>query len=332
MRLELPTKSVDYQLRFRDDLRSSSPEDPEKAVLILTSTSDSEVDRVSFDLGTGGYPVYRIDSERCLELSLETDGGPVLTLDGLAIRPVIIWDRHFSTEGIPDVNHELVDGYNRTMWEGIFEWLQELPALHIASRSTMPSRLGQVVLARKLGLQVPPTFLTNSAKAAAETLAASPENLFFKPAGRHFYQTTPGHAQGAIPRRGLAESAPTEAVPLVFQKYIKHTREFRCFVIENQVVGFEIAKDRPDHLWRDVEVGVARVAVPRGMAEAALAIAEHIQAKICAVEFLVLLDGSFVFLEVNRAGDWTWFEQHAADYTVSESVNDYLKKEFDALP
>ncbi|MFF9220256.1 hypothetical protein [Streptomyces viridosporus] len=319
--------SVDYQRRFRAQLRTLPSHLPEPALVAFTSAHDAEIDRLSLELGLQGYPLYRIDADDCADhcLVLDPDAG-TMCIDGLLVRPELLWIRHFMPNAIVVNGSAVVSRYIRDQWTAVLEVVREWPTTHInPPASRRASRLAQLRQAAALGIRVPDTVLASSTEEAAAALACPPTELIAKVAGDHFVQHEPGQVTGVFPRRVPAAASATEPVPLLFQRYVPHDREVRVFNVGDELFAYEVRKSDPRDVWAQPEaVAVTAVDVPDRLAEPVTTLLGCTRYAFSGFDFLITPDGTPVFLECNANGDWAWFERGAGDDRVSRAALHYF--------
>ncbi|MCX5195623.1 hypothetical protein OOK31_17215 [Streptomyces sp. NBC_00249] len=318
---------VDYQRRFRAQLRTLPADVPEPALVVLTSAHDAEVDRLSLELGLQGFPLYRIDADDCAERRLVLDPeADTMRIDGLLVRPVLLWIRHFVPNAVVTGPSPLLGRYVRDQWAAVLEVVREWPTTHVnPPASRRASRLAQLRQAAAAGVPVPRTVLASSTEEAAASLGCRPADLIAKVPGDHFVQPEPAQVTGAFPRRVTPSAVTAEPVPLLFQQYLPHTHEVRVFNVGTRLFAYEIRKHDPRDVWaRPESVSVTATDVPAPLARHVTALLARTGYSFSGFDFLATPEGTPVFLECNGNGDWAWFERGASDDRVSEAALDHF--------
>lgn len=315
--------SVDYQRRFRTRLRTLPAHVPEPALVVLTSAHDAEIDRLSLELGLQGFPLYRLDADDCADrrLVLNPDSG-TMRIDGLLVRPALLWIRHFVPNSVVADGPPLIGRYVRDQWASVLEVVREWPTTHVNPPvSRRASRLAQLRQAATAGIPVPATVLASSAEEAADALGCPPTDLIAKVIGDHFVQPEPARVTGVFPRRVTAPGTAPEPVPLLFQRYLPHSHELRVFNVGARLFAYKIRKHDPRDVWADPEaVSVTAAEVPAPLARQIETLLRRTGYAFSGFDFLITPDGTPVFLECNANGDWAWFERGASDSRVSEAA------------
>lgn len=196
-------------------------------------------------------------------------------------------------------------------WAVAIEQL-ELVCPTVINLGREPSILSQQLAAERVGVQVPRTILSSSPKAALSAIKS--DRVVIKALISHWVEPNPGLLYGAFPaivERSAMESWEPFEFPVVFQEYVRHKDELRVYLVGDNVIGFLVGKSAASVIWTDeATVGVFRVSVDANVEIAARKIAAELSLEYGAFDFL-LSDNGPVFLEVNVAGAWLWFEERA---------------------
>ncbi|MDX2009729.1 MAG: MvdC family ATP-grasp ribosomal peptide maturase [Myxococcaceae bacterium] len=179
------------------------------------------------------------------------------------------------------------------------------------------SKVLQLVEARAVGLEVPPTTLTNS-PAWVERLRRREPRLVTKlltplsyamQASRFVY--TSALSEGDHAAMGRLKYAPQ-----LFQPLIEKAAELRVVIVgpETFVGAIDASRSRRGAVdWRQLD-GTERVpwrrgTLPGAVEKKARALLRRLGLVGGALDFIVTPDGRHVFLEVNPAGEWGWLER-----------------------
>src|SRR5262249_18560977 len=131
--------------------------------------------------------------------------------------------------------------------------------------------LDQQAVARRLRIATPRTIVTTDAAGAGRLLNAG--RLVIKAMDQHFIEASPGLLTGIFPV--IAERAEPAAVtrprvPVIVQEYVEHDAELRVYYVDDEVLGFEVAKEAPADLWVCADqVRVRQVSLPGPVISAA---------------------------------------------------------------
>ncbi|WPB74802.1 MvdC family ATP-grasp ribosomal peptide maturase [Archangium violaceum] len=303
-------------------------------VLLLTHSADFyTVDRVAEELSRRGLRPVRVDTDGFpaeLELtsSLGPGGGEVVLrtaageLRGEDVRSV--WLRRLVS---PRPDESLEPGWrescvreSRAALEGFLDglWAAGCAFINPLGGEQAGNKLRQLRLAMALGLEVPPTLVTNDAERVRAFFARAGGHLVAKmqtpltqsmAGGQPFVYTSAIGPEDLDKLEGLCHS------PMMFQERIDKANELRvavvggrCFVgaidasrsVEGQV---DWRRSRPDEVrWQKGEL-------PSEVAERLVRLVAELGLVYGAADFIVTPDGRHVFLEVNPGGEWGMLEK-----------------------
>jgi len=178
----------------------------------------------------------------------------------------------------------------------------------------------QLAVARRLGLDIPRTLVSNDPDAVRGfARAAGPvvTKMLVQPTGDG--DTADGEADvvftTALGDADLAQLDGLDLCPMIFQEQIDHRGDVRATVVGNRV--FATALDRAarggDELdWRRQGYAEDRAPVwapyelPAAVADRLLRLLDHFGLNYGAADFLVARDGRHVFLELNASGSFAF--------------------------
>lgn len=330
----LTPRSLDVQVRVGRPVQPSGADGAVPCVLVLTRTADREIDDLSLRLTAEGVVLLRLDSDRCAGLALEwhPSTGVVVTDEG-AFAPRVRWLRYFAPEAVGAGRDDVAGGsvlarYLADQWAALAPALGaggggRAAQLNQGTGPGAPDRLRQLDAARAVGLRVPATVVTTQPAEAGRHLPG-PGDVVVKALGPHAVEHRPGCLRGVfprrLPRRELAACAP-EPAPVLVQEHVAAPRELRVFLVGRRLVAYAVEKPSVDAEWdrpRDVRIHRAG-RLPRRLAGALRRLGRRFGLDVAAFDLLDA-EGGPVFLEVNSACDWVWFEQVAGDRAVSDAV------------
>lgn len=328
-------KCLDFQEQVHSLGMVDEPADggPQPCVLVLARAADMEMNELSLALGERGIRMVRIDADRCLELALTVyHDEPLIELDRWLLRPVLVWRRHFDLTAIPTDTRTVYGAYSVDQWDAVADWLanrSDWANVNAARHTRRLDRLTQLTEAKAVGLRIPRTAVSTQ---PGRTRPGG-GSCVVKTAGHHLLEPRPGAMHGVFPRpldTSRTGDSP-EPAPVIIQQYYKASHELRVFVVGERLIAYRVDKLDPAQLWVDPEaVVVAPIELDARLAGklAELATLWHLQ--IAAFDLLVV-DGEYVFLEVNVNCDWRWFEHRAGVNDVSSAVRDWVASRFKEL-
>ncbi len=202
----------------------------------------------------------------------------------------------------------------------ILGMLYSLPCLwvnHPAKDITAGLKLFQLNLAKKLGLSMPETIITNEPEKARA--------FYDKHNGNIVYKLLTEVSNLSLPKYEFPHGIPTLPVrlsdldhfgqvihsPHLFQQRIKKQSDLRVTVIGQRIFGIKIdsqsGKGALD--WRnDYSVPMSIWKVPDEVASKCLLLTQMLGLNFGAIDFCLDQDNEPVFLEINPAGQFLWIE------------------------
>lgn len=310
-------------------------------VLVVTRSLDRHtVELVGRALRAHGVELVRFDTDRFpftararIELAaaaatdtLETDQGPLRVADAQAV-----WIRQFDpgsglpSELEPHLRHAAILE-SRAVLFGLLESLEGFVLDPLAHVRRAESKELQLRLARRLGLAIPRTCITNdpeAARAFAESCPGGAVAKMLEP------PRLPARAAGDDAPRGtlhtsaldaaaLARLADLRFCPMVFQERLAKRRELRVTVAGRRVFTAELDSaaipgaeidwhrepERTLGAWREC-------ALDADTETRLLALLDELGLQYGAFDLVHTHDERLVFLEVNPGGQYHWLEAHA---------------------
>jgi glutathione synthase/RimK-type ligase-like ATP-grasp enzyme len=303
----------------------------ESRVLILTQEFDPTVDPVVSTLSERGAEVFRIDlSYFPRRLSFTTSDFDAerryLRLDDreLALDQLSgVWYRRPTAFDFgPDMAEPEKLFAHKEAMQAIGGILRATDCLWVNRPdidATGELKPYQLELAKRLGLRVPRTLLTNDPAEVAALLDVS--------AGKIVYKSQIGgvfHYPGAFPGGLLTALVGDEIrehldrvghTMCMFQEYIEKAYEVRLTVIGDAYFPVTIESQNQEDTavdWRGAsgETGSMPYGpyrpLPDEIVKKTQALLSELGAVYAAIDFIVTPDGDYVFLEVNPAGQFMW--------------------------
>jgi hypothetical protein len=193
----------------------------------------------------------------------------------------------------------------------------------------------QLELARRLGLRVPRTLLTNDPEEVAGLLAAADRPIVYK-------ALTGGviHYPGAFPSGLLTTVVGDELgehldrvghTMCMFQEYVEKAYEVRLTVIGNTYFPVTISSQELDTTkvdWRAEDAAMPYGPyhpLPEEVVKKTQSLLAELGAVYAALDFIVTPDGEHIFLEVNPMGQFMWM-QHDLGLPLGDHLADLLMR------
>lgn len=298
-------------------------------VLILADERDPQADYMVGQLTARGVSLCRVDTgwfPSQLSVTATLRGGqwcgrlttPAHTADLEAITAV--WFRsptayQFSAEWSPTERQHSA-GEAKFGLGGV---LMSLPATwvnhptRIADASYKPL---QLTAAAQVGMSVPGTLVTNDAHEVRAFATTAAEGLIAKTFGAPTI-IEEGKRKVAFTRRvsdgDLADLAGVERTAHQFQHWLPKAHDVRVVAVGSQLFAVAIHADSGDgHLDFRRDYDACRyelVELPPGMADMIDRFMKHFGLIYGALDFVVDVDGTWWFLEVNPGGQFGWLEK-----------------------
>jgi ATP-grasp ribosomal peptide maturase len=313
-------------------------------VLILAREVDPQVDRMVEDLAERDVPVFRTDLSAFpqrlkLEARLGSDGweGRLATARRAVKLSEIrsIWYRHPShfdlPEGMsrPERRHACAEAR-----VGIGGVLCSLDVLWVnyPSREADALKPRQLDVARRCGLQVPDTLITNTRDAVGEFAAAIDGPL----AGKNLTAASlveSGRVQTAYTRRlgpaELADLSGVETTAHLFQRFVDDKAfEVRATVIGDHVFAAAIHagsdKARIDFRTDYPNLTYKPIDPPARVRAGILAFMRCFGLVFGAFDFAVTTTGEWIMFECNPFGQYGWLEDEL-DLPITQVLADLLE-------
>lgn len=200
------------------------------------------------------------------------------------------------------------------------------------ARAAADYKPNQLKVATELGLAVPDTLITASPEAALAFCKEHKGDIIYKPLTPFFrkdndkwYTIYTNRLNETMFRSKLAHVVQA---PCLFQKYIPKKVELRTIVVGHQLFTISIDSQASSYSsvdWRRYDLNVAhkQYELPSAVATQIRSLMHALGLVFGCIDMIVTPDDSYVFLEVNEAGNWMWLDTLAGT-DVTRAVADYL--------
>jgi len=321
-------------------------------VLIITRSDDNEsVELVAGAIRERGGRAFRFDTDRFpTETRLAARYGPAgerLTLASqeegeLDLSEVTaVWHRRLSVAArLPrEMDPQLrmaSAGESRAAALGVLAGLEAFRVDREQDIRRAEHKPLQLRLAREVGLEVPPTLVTNDpaearsfyeecrGRVVAKMLSSFA--VYDREGSEHVVFTNP------VTPEDLKDLSGLRLCPMTFQERVEKALELRSTVVGGRVFTASIdskASERAAHDWRRDGLGLAEewreYALPREVEERLLALARRLGLNYGAADFILTPEGRHVFLEINPAGEFFWLERRPG-LPISAALAELLLK------
>lgn len=307
-------------------------------ILLVTNRRDVTTDFVVLELRRRGMRFARLNTEDVPlhEVVMENGDPARLSLSGpcgsfrLHEVTAAYYRRPGRIEGEPSAAAAYVaaewSAVLRSLWNALEgRWLNSPFAILRAE-----DKPRQLAAARRLGLHVPHTVVTNSFSKARAFLSEGP--AVAKPL-RHAL-VDHGEVGSVIftSRVERLEDGDAEAfrrAPVILQREIPKRFDMRVVVVDHRVFATRIlsqAMAETEVDWRRgvrADLGHETFELPDGVASACGEVARDLGLRFAAIDLIEDRDGGFWFLEANPNGQWAWIEQRT-DVPLAAAIVDAL--------
>ena len=312
-------------------------------VLLLTHSGDYfTVDRVAEALSKLGVHPFRLDTDRFpmevklvaeisnsgLNYRLKYGGQSICAEQVRAVWMRRIWQPYLGQELAPQFQAACIQessaalrGFLKNLQKA--RWLDSLPQIEQAE-----NKLWQLDLARKIGLRIPRTLVTNNPQEVRKFFSAVEGKMIAKlltplstsmKGSSFFLYTSP------VKEEDLVEAEALRYSPMIFQEQIPKLRELRVvFVDGNLFVGTLEASRYSAHTmdWRRATLADSPWEpgqLPDEVAKLLKALMTELGLVFGAIDLIETPDKEYVFLEVNPTGEWGMLERDL-HYSISGAI------------
>ncbi|MGH3567119.1 MAG: ATP-grasp ribosomal peptide maturase [Pseudonocardia sp.] len=312
-------------------------------VLILAREIEPQVDRVVEELATRGVPVFRTDlaafpQRLTLDARLEPDGwaGTLATAHReVKLRDIrSVWYRHPShfdlAGGMSRPERRLAAAEARVGIAGVLCSL-DVVWMNYPSREADALKPRQLDVARRCGLRIPQTLITNRAEAVREFATDLDGPL----AGKNLSAASlieGSHVRTAYTRRlgpdDLADLSGVETTAHLFQEFIDKAFEVRMTVVGDRVFAAAIhahsAAARIDFRTDYDNLSYSIIDPPAPVLDGVRAFMRTFDLTFGAFDFAVTDTGDWVLFECNPFGQYGWLED-ALELPITAAIADILE-------
>lgn len=174
----------------------------------------------------------------------------------------------------------------------------------------------QLSVAQRLGLEIPPTLVTNDPDQFKSFYEHCHGRIIYKLLGFPLYHDNVDQPvsmyTSLVPPEMLDQAHRVKATAHLFQEYVEKQCDLRIIIIGNQVFAVEIhplSEETRLDFRRDY--GALRYAVhclPETIEQALLHMNEYYRLNYAAIDMLYTPDGRYVYLETNATGQFGWLD------------------------
>jgi hypothetical protein len=314
-------------------------------VLVLTNSSDATADFLAGKLDQSGIAYVRLDTDAFVGNAFlaATESEAHLCLAGKNFTPESfshVWLRRPLGLGLKPERDPAETLHLEQEWSAALEgWLARISRErwinHPSSNGAASHKIEQLWRAKRMGLDVPPSLVTQSRDEARKFYEDQNGTVVVKPIhggyiGRNQPEADTVIYTHAINPDEISLFPPTNASPTLLQRRVTKKCDVRITLVDNDLHAVGLVA--PDNLGaqrldirRDAMADVAYVTVnvPSAVETALRRYVISYQLRFAAIDMVVDEADRWIFLELNPNGQWAWLDQRGVSDISSSFVKSF---------
>ena len=313
-------------------------------VLIVSNSLDAHADEIERRLQKHSFPVVRLNTDKfmseCIKLHFQCDiKQSYLEINGVQNNLYdfvsILYRRPEQLEtGVTDSYQKVfAEKESGELLKQLYQiplpvlWVSRLDSLKVARR-----KLPQLLTAKRLGMNIPKTIVTNSPEEVRCFFRECDGRMIYKTLNSPIIRLGEGPELWGVPTTLLKEEQ-LQSIHLIqktggiFQEYVDKLYEVRVTVIGNDIFAAMIHSQLEESAkidWREaVALNLVRVEpykLPDFVENQCRSVVYSYGLKFGAIDLIRRKDGSYVFLELNCNGQWLWVEERTGQPLLESMV------------
>ena len=323
------------------------------SVVYLTSTADKVVrELLSSKVTSRGshfIPIDIDDENNKYSLSIDKNGNEIIDFGKFSNKvkeKFTVWNRHINCtknkffhrnlkeRHKDDQTAEFIFSEYNSLLLNLRECLSNSFWVNtVAGEISSSSKINNIAIANRLGLNTPPTIVSNDKNKIIKFIQTYESDFAIKPFNsfeiqcdnKLFHCVTAKVNKTQIYNR----IDSIKIAPVFIQQYLEKSLELRITVVGKRVFSVAIYSqehEKSKYDWRCAPLDELRYEpylLPNNI-EKALINFNHIHGlKFSTFDFIKTPEGKFYFLECNSDGEWYWLEK-ATSLKISDSLTDLL--------
>lgn len=244
------------------------------------------------------------------------------TVDSLPVKQEYMDYAYSATKGHADLTKNL---FTRAMWVSGYNEIKR------ASNKAL-----QLMLAHKIGFNVPDTLMTSSPEAAQRFIERH-QTVIVKTLASIFAPDEAGRGMFFFARKLHASEKPVlsglEVAPAVFQQLVDVDVDVRVTVVYDRVFAAAIKGSAVDQGstrdWRvahfEGDIFIEEHTLPKFISDKCIALVKMMGLKFGAIDLVRDKSGRYWFLENNPNGQWAFVEE-ATGQSIGEAIAELLER------
>jgi glutathione synthase/RimK-type ligase-like ATP-grasp enzyme len=208
------------------------------------------------------------------------------------------------------------------------KWVNNRQKIYLAENKPL-----QLMIAKKLGLSVPKTLITNNPDLAYEFYLSQSKSIVLKalvgkglPDRRLFYTTRLGS------NLKKSEFNSVETTSTYFQEFIEKAYDIRIVVVESNIFSVKIESQEFIESSTDFRATDHKklkhsiIDLPSPLKRCLLKLVKSLGLVHAEIDMCVTKDGKYIFFEINPNGQWLWLELQTGIKISDAFVNALIDK------
>lgn len=314
--------------------------------VVFGTMQDPHVQRVVDNLRDSGVDAVVADyfKPTLVDAEVNSLGDICLELDGKALHePFLIWDRiklfigmSFYFEGDARAADTRAKEW-RAYYHMVCKIFEDNVVNSLSARAIMVKPFQQMI-ATSVGLNCPPSLVTNSKQSLLNFLDKEPDIIMKSLSGK---KVLPKYEEYPLPynintmvidRKDVEKASDTSfnACPHFVQRQIHKSYELRIVVVNHKVHAFKIPSQVHEYYavdWRrgNQTLDFSPIEIENSIENKLLAFMKKMGLFSGSIDMIVDKEGQYWFLECNQDGAWAWLDD-IVNGEIAETFADEFKK------
>ena len=313
-------------------------------VVILAPENDNHTAPLKWALEQADYEVacwagLGWSAERQTSISFSDEAE--LTLGSHTVAPGdVVWVRRPEqprpNPKVAAADKKFAEGEYRWFGHSILYLLDDLPIRCINKYSAsrvINNKSVQLLLAKRCGMNVPHTLMSNSPSKVRDYFQRNPDRLICKAFFPHIWQKETSKSVAVtetfeIDKGRLPSDAVLTYAPAIYQEMVVKQFDVRMVLLGAAVYSCALYNPKGAIDWRqDTNQGlvqVEKIETPAAVEKAVLAFAEKSGISYGSFDFAIDSEGRWWFLEVNEGGQFLWLDAFNNNVHMQEKFLAFL--------
>ncbi|EEQ3637068.1 hypothetical protein GQY78_000007 [Escherichia coli] len=313
-------------------------------ILLVTNKRDITMDYIVVELKKRGIKYFRLNTEDLpRSYSSMSDSSFMdwsISINGNTIKGIDVKAAYFRRPGNPEVPASITDhgiaDYIQGEWNSFLKSLySRLDSFWFCSPTNIilaEDKPKQLVVAKRLGFNVPESIITNSFEEIKRSSTSS--QMIGKPLRQALFISDDTESIIFTNRLGQldeADSSSLSLVPIIVQHEIIKKFDVRVTVVGKRV--FSVAIYSQSHKetkvdWRKgsrIDLKHKPLELPPSVSSKCIDLVESLNLRFGAIDLICDENDVFWFLEINPNGQWAWIENQTGLPIASSIVDELMR-------